>query len=305
MKRLSIIAVLAAVFAGGSQFALAQQQSSEMQSSEGQFVEVAGARIFYQTKGDGTPLVLVHGYPLSGELFREQRDGLSDEFQVVTLDLRGFGRSETPNSEASLETYAGDVLAVMDALEIDQAIIGGHSMGGMTVMQMYKQAPERFLGMLLIDTAAMAAPIPNAALWSGFADQAQKKGVSSMSALLLPQMLTGATRLNNKQLVNEMQAMVADASVEAAVAGGNALAKRPSYESLLSQIDVPTLIIVGVEDTVTPIELAQKMHDTIPNSQLTMLDGAAHASSIENPEQFNEAVLAWFREASIADASNP
>jgi pimeloyl-ACP methyl ester carboxylesterase/sporulation protein YlmC with PRC-barrel domain len=306
MKAITILALLCAGALTSVQAAVAQQEGRS-QLNGGQYVEVNDARIYYEVTGDGQPLVLIHGYPLSGKLFREQQKDLSDSFMVVTLDLRGFGRSETADSDATLETYADDVLEVMNELGIDTALIGGHSMGGMTALQMYKQEPDRFDGLLLIDTAAIASPIAYQGLWHGFADQAEEKGVKSMAELLVPQMLSGDTRLNNKQLVNDLNAIVGEASVDAAVAGGNALAERSSYESLLGTIDVPTLIIVGVEDTVTPVEISQKMAQAIPNAKLSLIEGAAHAPSIEHPEQFNQAVREWSRQvmASSGQASGP
>lgn len=91
-----------------------------------------------------------------------------------------------------MQGYAQTVLGLMDQLNIDKAIIGGHSMGGMTAIEMYKMAPERFSGMILIDTTARPAPLANQAWWKGFGEQAEKKGVDSMAPILVPQMLSGA-----------------------------------------------------------------------------------------------------------------
>jgi len=94
-------------------------------TAAGSFVETGdGARIYYEVHGEGEPLVLVHGYPLNGRLFRDNVGPLSEGFQVITLDLRGYGQSETPSSEGSIATYAADVFAVMDEVGVDQAIIG-------------------------------------------------------------------------------------------------------------------------------------------------------------------------------------
>lgn len=260
---------------------------------EGQFVEVNGAKIFYRDTGEGQPLVLIHGYPLSSDLFVKQQQSLSDQFRVITLDLRGFGRSETPDSDGSIETYAGDVLALMDELEIEQAIIGGHSMGGITTLEMYKQAPERFQGMLLINTTAAEAPIVEQNLWNGFAEQAEAEGVESIVPLLMDEMLAGSTRLNNQELVTYMENVVKQASQDAAIAGGSALAERSDYTELLGSIEVPAMILVGVEDTVTPVTLAQKLKQGIPGSELKIIDSASHAAVIEQPEQVNQAIAEW------------
>jgi pimeloyl-ACP methyl ester carboxylesterase len=263
--------------------------------SEGFVEREDGARIYYQTQGEGTPLLLIHGYPLNGGLFRDNVTALVANYQVITPDLRGFGRSEAPNEQASIETYAQDMLAVMDHLEIEKALIGGMSMGGMTLFEMYRQAPERFAGAVLIDTSHLPAGVAEADLWRGYAKQAQQQGVESLVMSLLPDMLTGATRSGNPELVTYLGGLVKEASLEGAVGGGNALAARPDSAATLGTVTVPTLIIVGQEDTVTALEVAQQMNQGIAGSQLTVISGASHAATLEVAEQTNQAILAWAR----------
>ena len=89
-------------------------------ATSGSFVEIEhGARIYYEVHGEGESMVLIHGYPLNSGLFRDNIGPLSEQFQVITVDLRGFGQSETPSADGSIATYATDTLAVMDALRID------------------------------------------------------------------------------------------------------------------------------------------------------------------------------------------
>lgn len=259
----------------------------------GQYAEINGARIYYEVAGSGAPMLLIHGYPLSSDLYRDQRSELSKRYQVITPDLRGFGKSTAPDDDASLSVYAKDMLGLMDKLGIQKAIIGGHSMGGMTVIEMYKQAPERFSGMILIDTAAIPAPIANAEWWKGFAEQGREKGVASIVPLLVPNMLTGKARMNNMPLVTYMENMIKAASVNGVVGGGKALAERPDNTGVLSTIRVPTLIIVGVEDTLTPMAIAKSMNQAIPNSKLEIIDGGSHAVIIEESKRANKAIMKW------------
>ena len=259
------------------------------------FVEVNGARIHYQSQGDaGDPaMVLVHGYPLSGDLFREQRDGLSDTYRVVTLDLRGYGDSTAPDSNATVQTYAQDVLDVMTELNVDRAIIGGMSMGGPIVFEMYRRAPARFRGMILIDTTPKPAAPAEAGLWRGVAAQARQQGVPSLVPFLLKDMLTGDTRMNRPQLADFLGGIVEAASLDAAVAGANALASRPDSRPTQSTISVPTLILTGAEDSIYPFETARDMNAAIPNSTLVLPAGAAHAAIIEAGSAANDAIRSW------------
>ena len=141
--RCAALFVLAAAFLGGIVHAQnkndrdmnkdkGKTSDKKMMTGDGQYAEVNGARIYYQVAGSGEPMMLIHGYPLNSNLFRDQRDELSKRYKVITPDLRGFGKSVAPDDDASLEVYAKDMIGLMDKLGIQKAIIGGHSMGGMT-----------------------------------------------------------------------------------------------------------------------------------------------------------------------------
>ena len=260
------------------------------------FVEVNGARIFYKIQGEGEPLVLVHGYPLDHGLFREQLEGLSHRYKVITLDLRGYGQSEAPGDEptATIETYARDVLDVMTELGVEEALIGGMSMGGPIVFSMYDMAPERFAGMLLIDTIAAPANPIEAGTWMGTVELLRQSGVEALPPLIIDEMLTGETRMERPELADYLIGIMNEASLQAALAGAMALANRPDFRPLLGEIDVPVLVLVGLQDTIYPYEISQRMAEMIgENAELVILDDASHAAIIEADERANKAILDW------------
>ena len=253
-----------------------------------------GARIYYQVRGEGEPMMLIHGYPLNMGLFRDNVDALAEAgYQVITPDLRGFGRSEAPDGSATIQIYAEDMLAVMDELGLDQAIVLGMSMGGWTLFEMYDQAPERFTGLVFNDTAAVPAGIAEAALWLGVGQQAEASGVESVVPFLIKDMFTGETRTNNQELVDYLSGLMEEASVNGFQGGGEALAVREDNTDVYGQISVPTLILFGIEDTLTPVSLANAMADAIPDATLQIIDGASHASMIEQADAANQAILDW------------
>lgn len=262
-------------------------------SRQGSMVGVNGANIFYQISGQGTPMMLLHGYPLSGALFSRVRDQLGQSFQVITVDHRGYGSSEAPDVPDSIQTYAQDALAVMDQLGINRAVIGGMSMGGPIMFQMFQQAPQRFDGMVLIDTNAMAANPAEAGQEQGLAQMVQQGGLSAIAPVLLPIMLTGATRLSQPAQVDYLTAVMQDASPNAGIGGAIALATRPDFSALLPQVRVPSLVLVGAEDALYPVEISRMMAQAIPGAQLTVIPGAAHAAIFEAPEQSATAILGW------------
>jgi len=293
-KRLLFGLVLGLFFSVASAQTSGGMMSGGAMGAEGSFVEIGdGARIYYEVHGEGEPMVLVHGYPLNSGLFRDNVGPLSEQFQVITVDLRGYGRSETPDSEGSIGTYASDVLAVMDEAGVEQAIIGGMSMGGPIVFEMYRQAPERFRGMILNDTIAAGAVPAEAGLWQGVGQQAEELGVASLVDFLMPDMLSADTRMNNPELVTYLGGLMEEASQEAAIAGASALETRPDSAATLTEITVPTLILTGTEDSLYPYEIAQSLNEGILNSELVLLPGAAHAAIIEAADEANAAILEW------------
>jgi len=261
----------------------AQAQSGSVQSN--------GATITYRVQGHGPAMMLIHGYPLSGELFAKNRAMLAQRYTVVTPDLRGFGSSTTPDSRGSVQIYAKDMLAVMDHLHVQKAIIGGMSMGGPVVLEMYREAPTRFRGLMLIDSTTSPANDVEKGEWTGFGKQAQDKGVASMIPVLMPQMLTTPTRVAQPNLVKFVGSIVKRGSVKAAVGGGQTLANRP--DSRNTKIGVPVLFLVGQDDPIYPLEMAQKMHQDTPGSRLAVIPGAAHAAVIEKPEAASRAIMSW------------
>ena len=269
------------------------EQAAQADQRQGAYADINGARIFYQVAGQGTPLLLIHGFPLSGQLYQGQLAGLSKYFTVITPDLRGFGKSLAPDENGSIQTYAQDMLALLDHLGVQSAIVGGHSMGGQITLEMYKQQPARFAGMLLIDTDPMAASFVEQGQWQGYREQGANAGVPSIVPIIEPQLLTGLTRALDSAKSITMANILAEASVNGVLGGGEALATRPDYTGLLGSIAVPTLVVVGLEDPVYAFPISQMTKAAIPNAQLAILLGASHASIFERPGLANQAILDW------------
>ena len=173
-KKLLLLSFLLGVCLSGAGVRNARGQDGVTQ----QFTTtINGAQIAYTVTGSGgTAIVLIHGYPLNGDLFARQRHALSASYKVITIDLRGFGKSVAPDDQGSIAQYASDVLALMDQLNIQQAIIGGHSMGGAITLELYQMVPTRFLGMILNDAAAFPPSIVEQNMWQGYQQQAQAGG---------------------------------------------------------------------------------------------------------------------------------
>ena len=182
----------------------------------------------------------------------------------------------------------------MTELGVEEAVIGGMSMGGPVVLSMYDQAPDRFRGMLLIDTIAAAANAIEAGTWMGAADFVEANGVEALPPLIIDEMLTGEARMESPELAEYLTGIMNEASLDAALAGLRALANRPDFQPLLDDIDVPVLVLVGLQDTIYPFEISQRMADRIgDNATLEVLDDASHAAILEGGDRANDAIRAW------------
>ncbi len=270
-----------------------QQQAVAADTRVGSTFSFEGAQIFYQVTGTGTPLVLIHGYPLSGALFTYQQTGLASRFQVITLDLPGYGQSTATSGSASTAYYAQVVLALLNHLGIAKAVIGGHSMGGTVTEELYREAPQVFAGMILIDTVAAAAPTVEKAQWIGYELQATEQGVPSVLPNIVPTLLTGNTLLDTPVVGTQISDIIAEASVEGLQAGATTLVDRPDYTSLLPTIAVPTLVLEGVDDGVYAFPVAQQIQAAIKGSTLALLPNGGHVAVFERPNETNQAIAAW------------
>ena len=292
-RRPLVAALLIAAAPAGAQTAAERLGLPAPDAREGRTISVNGAEIFVSESGEGDAVVLLHGYPLSGALFERVRDALDDEHRVVTIDHRGYGNSTTPGVVDSVTTYAEDALAVLGEIGVESAAIGGMSMGGPIVFEMYRQDPDAFDAMMLIDTNHRPAAAIEKGIWQGTRTALEEKGeVGAIVPFLLPNMLTGETRLVTAPAqADYLTQVVEQASLDGALGGAKVLEERPDSTETLKGVDVPVLVLVGQEDTLYPVAISQAMADLAPQSELVVIPGAAHAAIFEKPDEAAQAIL--------------
>jgi pimeloyl-ACP methyl ester carboxylesterase len=242
--------------------------------------------------GSGRAVVLLHAFPLSSAMWLAQREALSGSVRVVTPDQRGFGGSPLGDDPPSLDAAADDLAALLDSLAIDRVVLGGLSMGGYVAMAFLRRHAERVDALILADTKA-SADAPQA--------RANRERIANLvtddesSGILVDEVLPtllGATTTAERPLVSGRVKALVQAAPAAAVAWAQrAMAARPDSFDTLRLAPVPTLVIVGVEDTIPPPYYAQAMAKTVTGGRLDILPRAGHLSALEVPEEFNAAVL--------------
>ena len=242
--------------------------------------------VFYEEAGKGFPLILIHGFPHNRSLWADQLFGLCDRCRVIAPDLRGFGESP-PAPPWSMESFAGDIAALMERLEIEKAIIGGLSMGGYVAFEFLRRYGDRVHSLILADTRAGADSDETKAKRRELQRIAQTGGAQAVADAQIVGMIGATTRETRPDIVQRMHAMMSSAPVEGIVGALEAMMNRPDSTPMLSEIDVPVLIAVGEEDALTPVKESRAMHEAIPHSTLAIIPKAGHVSNIEDHLEFN------------------
>ena len=235
-------------------------------------------------------LVLLHAFPLNARMWEGQL-ALSDRgWRVVAPQLRGVDGGLGDSPAASMDDYAGDVIDLLDALKIGEAVIGGLSMGGYVAFAMLRHAPRYFQGLILADTRSQADTPEGVAGRTRLLQTLKDKGSSAVADEMLPKLLGETTRRARPEVTERVRSLALSNSAAAIAGSIRALMTRPDSTPLLATIHVPTLIIVGDEDTLTPAAQAEEMHRAIAGSELTVIAGAGHLTNLEQPAAFNDTV---------------
>jgi 3-oxoadipate enol-lactonase len=257
--------------------------------------KVNNVELAYDDVGSGPAVVLVHGYPFNRTMWNEQVTALRDNYRVIRLDLRGQGESESSEGPATMNLMAQDIASLLDQLDISRAVIGGLSMGGYVTLAFHKLFPTRVERLLLADTRAQADTEENKKVR---AEQAQKilaEGMGGIADMMLPKLLTPETVSKRPEVVKRVRAMMLQTKPEGAASALGGMAVREDQTERLSEIKVPTLILVGREDAITPVADSEAMHAAIAGSRFLVIENAGHVSNIEQPQQFNKALIDFLR----------
>ncbi len=258
-------------------------------------VEANGIRIAYERQGQGhhdedVPMVLIHGFPYSKAMWDEQVSELTEEFDIITYDLRGHGESGATDGTYSMELLADDLKGLLDALGLSKVVVGGFSMGGYVALAFYRKYPDTVQSLLLLDTRHQADSEQAAQGREQLAQNVERDGVAGLADALPARMLTEATVSDRPDVVAKARDMILAASPQGVAGAARGMAVRADQTDLLPNISVPTLVLVGEEDGVTPPADSEYMAATIPNAKLVKLAGAAHLSNMEQPHDFSEAI---------------
>lgn len=255
-------------------------------------ITINNFHLSYDDVGEGSiPLIFLHGFPFDKSMWQGQLDFLKTTIRVIACDIRGFGKSSDEGSILGIDLFAEDLIAFMDKLSIDKAIVCGLSMGGFIALNALKRFPNRFESVILCDTQCIADTIEVKDKRYKIIEEININGVATFNEGFIKSVFHKDSLSNKKELVEKLRRVVFSNSQHIITMGLTALAKRSETCSTLNEIIIPTLIICGREDEVTPLAQSEFMNDKIKGSTLNIIDNAGHVSNLEQPLEFNKQLL--------------
>jgi 3-oxoadipate enol-lactonase len=249
--------------------------------------------------GTGAPVILVHGYPLDGAMWSGVARALMARFRVVKPDLPG--RGDTPAASGStIEDYADFLEAILQALDSPGGV-AGFSMGGYAALALARRRPERLAALALVDTRAQPDDEAGRAKRDESIAALRSGGVAPIADAMVPKLLAPASA-GNRDLVDRVRRIILRQKPETLEADLAAMRDRADARPALSGIAIPTLVVVGSEDALTPPSDAEAMAAAIPGARQTTIPGAGHLSPMERPGAVAAALGDFFGSALPAGA---
>nr|MDO8082156.1 alpha/beta hydrolase [Candidatus Freyarchaeota archaeon] len=257
-------------------------------------VNVNGLKTFYESKGEGKSLLLVHGAGGTSLYWGIQLSELSKKLRVIAIDLPRHGKSEPLKEKATIERYADHVAGFMKQIKLSRAIIAGHSMGGLIVQHLALKRPELFEKLIIVDsTASFPDPArdPNqSATLEAIRNSYLNKQPAELSKAIISRLFSKKT-LEKGHLSSIMKYLPTDSVYDPSIWFTDFEAGRGAdLREKIKDINIPTLIIAGA-DSMLHVSMSQFLHENIKGSVLEVIPDAGHMLMLEKPEEFNEAIL--------------
>src|SRR5438270_1462203 len=243
-----------------------------------------GTEIFYEVRGQGVPLILLHPFPLNHQFWQGCIPLLEHRYRLIIPDLRGHGDSSPGEGPATMEKHTRDLLQLCNEVGVGKATFAGVSLGGYILFEFWRQARERVAALVLANTRATPETPEGRAHHQKSIDAVQQRGPAQFIDEMIPRLLARTTLETRQDLVAGARQMMSRMSVQGIVANQQGMMQRPDSIPTLKTISVPVLLIGGEEDTATPLAEAALMKQHIPNARLEVVPRAGHYAAFEQPE---------------------
>lgn len=248
-------------------------------------VRSGDAEIAYEVLGDGPPVIFLHPFPVDHKFWLPALQTLLARYRVVLPDLRGHGDSDIGDGPATMERHSADIARVMDDVQIGRAAMVGVSIGGYALFEFWRRYRGRAAAFVLMDTKATIDTTEARGARLQSAAQVLERGTETFIDGLLLKLIGETTRRTRPDLVEAARKMMLRMSPEDISQVQRGMAERPDSVAMLKTVNVPTLIVTGDEDTVTPVAEAELMRQNISGSEMKIIAKAGHYAAFEQPEE--------------------
>jgi pimeloyl-ACP methyl ester carboxylesterase len=247
-------------------------------------LNVDGINIAFARRGRGTPLILIHGYPLDRTIWNEMAEMLEGEFDLIIPDLRGFGASDVMEADRSIIGYASDLAGLMDRLKVKNAHVVGHSMGGYVALAFAREFPGKTAGLGLIASQIVADTAERKVARQATARQIMEEGIGGVIAGMAPKLSPDA---GVQAFVSRVMAKQRPLGLAVAL---DAMAGRPDSTDVFRSFRFPVVVVHGDADELIPVERGREMKALLPSAHYLELPGVGHMPMLENPAAVAEAL---------------
>jgi pimeloyl-ACP methyl ester carboxylesterase len=252
--------------------------------------KLAGAEIQYDVRGAGPALLFLHAFPLGQFMWDGQAEAFQADHTVVRFDDRGFGGSPPGDALLTMERIADDAALLLDHLGLGQAVVCGCSMGGYAAFAFARLHATRLRGLVLQDTRATPDSEEQRRGRALLAEKVLKEGAAAAADAFLPKLLGETTKKEKPELVERIRQAILRTSPRGIADALAGLAARADSTPTLREIRVPTLVVCGEEDVITPVSDSQSMQAAIAGATLAVIPKAGHLANLESPAAYNDAV---------------
>ncbi len=246
-------------------------------------------------EGNKFGIIFVHAFPFCNRMWDKQVEALQDNYRVVTYDLRSFGYSELGDGHFTIDSHVSDLISIIDSLKMEKPVVCGLSMGGYIVLRALELYQSKFKGAILADTKAESDNNPTKIARAEQMKMIKSGNREQFTENFIKAALNEANYTGNAELVDFLKKMISWQKNEAITGALLTLAARTDTTESLEKIDIKTLVMAGKDDRLTPPEFSKIIYGKTKNSDLKLISNSGHLPNMENPEEFNSAVLEFLK----------
>jgi pimeloyl-ACP methyl ester carboxylesterase len=259
---------------------------------------INGISLAYGDVGKGSAVVLIHGFPLCRGMWKSQVEAISAAgFRLITPDLRGFGESDAPEGAYSMSLFADDIVALLDYLGIEKAVIGGMSMGGYVLLNILERYPERTSAACFIATRSTADDEAVKEVRLALLERTKLFGVPTVAEMFSSRVFSGEAA-EKRDLHRNMYRWMSCADIAGVEGTLHALMDRKDYTPFLATFTLPSIVIGGDQDITVPLKDLRALTERLPDCELCIIRDAGHMVNVEQPSAFNDCLLRFLRRVS-------